>query len=54
MMKTLHAFLILTARFAAWNDEMTEPLWSFPAAEGGERRTKRRNRNATNREDRYS
>ena len=42
----------LAARFAAWNDEMTEPLWSFPAEERAERRAKRRNRNTTDREDR--
>jgi arylsulfatase A-like enzyme len=42
----------LAARFAAWDDDMTEPLWSFPAAERAERRAKRRNRNVTDREDR--
>ena len=41
----------LAARFAAWNEEMTEPLWLFPAEERAERRAKRRDRNATNRED---
>jgi arylsulfatase A-like enzyme len=41
----------LATRFAAWNDEMTEPLWSFPAEERAERRAKRRNRNAKDRED---
>ena len=40
----------LNVRFAAWTDKMSEPLWSFPAAERTERRAKRRNRNATDRE----
>jgi arylsulfatase A-like enzyme len=33
----------LAARFAAWDQQMPEPLWAFPAEERAERRTKRRN-----------
>jgi hypothetical protein len=41
----------LAARFATWNDETTEPVWSYPAAERAERGANRQNRNTTDRED---
>ena len=32
----------LAERFSAWDKQMAEPLWTFPAEERSERRTKRR------------
>jgi arylsulfatase A-like enzyme/acetyl esterase/lipase len=36
----------LAARYATWDKQMAEPLWSFPAEERRERQTKRKNQAA--------
>jgi len=43
----------LAARFAAWDSEMAEPLWAFPASERAKRRAKRGSNSVIKRENPY-